>query len=82
MIFLERKDNMNRCDICLDEKCKGTNNEHKCNCKKCVHNKDCYKFLHPTIAPILQYKYSLKILPQKVLHQKLKLLQNYHLMEH
>ena len=40
---------MNRCDICLDEKCKGTNNEHKCNCKKCVHNKDCYKFLHPTI---------------------------------
>lgn len=40
---------MNRCDICLDEKCKGLESEYKCNCKKCIHNKECYKFLHPTI---------------------------------
>lgn len=40
---------MNRCDICLDEKCKGLESEHKCNCDKCIHNKECHKFLHPTI---------------------------------
>lgn len=40
---------MNRCDICLDEKCKENSNEHKCNCDSCIHLKECYKFLHPTI---------------------------------
>lgn len=40
---------MNRCDICLDEKCKEIGKKQSCNCKDCVHNKDCYKFLHPTI---------------------------------
>lgn len=40
---------MNRCDICLDEKCKKVGKEMCCNCNTCKHNKECYKVLHPTI---------------------------------
>ena len=38
--------NYHPCDICLDERCNGTKS---CNCNTCSHNKECYKFLHPTI---------------------------------
>lgn len=37
---------IDRCAICLDEKCGGT---HKCNCDNCCHLYECYKFLHATI---------------------------------
>lgn len=37
---------MNRCDICLDEKCDG---EKNCNCSTCQNSNKCYKFLHATI---------------------------------
>lgn len=36
----------NPCDICLDEKCGGTKS---CNCQTCSHQKECRKYLHPTI---------------------------------
>ena len=37
---------MNRCDICLEETCKGT---HNCNCDACSHRDECYRVLHATI---------------------------------
>ena len=44
---------MNRCDICIDEKCKkdksGEEIIKKCNCNNCEHLKECPKFLHATI---------------------------------
>ena len=40
---------MNRCDICLDEKCGKTEENRTCNCKNCSNINECYKFLHATI---------------------------------
>lgn len=37
---------MNRCDICLEETCKGL---HNCNCDTCDKVKECYRKLHATI---------------------------------
>ena len=37
---------MNRCDICLEETCKGT---HNCNCDTCSHRDECYRVLHAII---------------------------------
>jgi len=37
---------MNRCDICIEEDCKGLKN---CNCETCENRLKCNKFLHPTI---------------------------------
>lgn len=36
----------NRCDICVEETCKGS---HDCNCRSCKKIKECYRMLHPTI---------------------------------
>jgi hypothetical protein len=35
-----------RCDICIEEECKGA---HNCYCDTCKNIAKCYKFLHPTI---------------------------------
>lgn len=35
-----------RCDICLEEICKG---KHDCKCRSCNQLKECYRILHPTI---------------------------------
>jgi MoaA/NifB/PqqE/SkfB family radical SAM enzyme len=40
---------MNRCDICLDEKCEKKDNKKNCNCENCLHKNECPKFLHATI---------------------------------
>ncbi len=37
----------NRCEICLEETCRGSRQE--CNCSVCNKVKDCYRFLHATI---------------------------------
>ena len=37
---------MNRCDICLEENCKGA---HNCHCETCSHISECYRVLHATI---------------------------------
>lgn len=37
---------MNRCDICVEETCKGL---HNCKCETCDKIDKCYRILHPTI---------------------------------
>lgn len=41
------QDMINRCEICLEEICKGSG--QKCNCSVCDKVNDCYRFLHATI---------------------------------
>lgn len=37
---------MVKCNICITEECNG---KHNCNCAKCTHISECYRYLHPTI---------------------------------
>lgn len=43
MVSIEK---VNRCKICLEEKCGG---DHTCNCSSCKNINKCYKVLHATI---------------------------------
>lgn len=37
---------MNRCDICVEDICKG---KYTCTCSECEQKSECYRVLHPTI---------------------------------
>ena len=40
---------MNKCDICIEEQCAGSDKEYTCDCDNCKQSKDCYKWIRPTI---------------------------------
>ena len=44
--MIAKLEDINRCEVCLDEDCKGN---HNCHCTTCKHLSECYKVLHATI---------------------------------
>lgn len=38
-----------KCDVCIEERCKGTENAYACDCDACEHADRCNKWIRPTI---------------------------------